>query len=77
MDVEAMSPRNMPRESARQQQAHGGVCPANTVSVFRAYNDGFSRKVDSNHRITSNAASIQEVVARGWINEGVVMCAPK
>ena len=52
-----------------------GTCPSPLVPVFRAYNDAFSRREDSNHRITSNAASIQEVVARGWINEGVVMCA--
>jgi hypothetical protein len=54
-----------------------GACPAQTVPVFRAYNNGFTQNFDSNHRITSNAASIQEVVGRGWVNEGVVMCAPK
>jgi hypothetical protein len=43
--------------------------------VYRAYNNGFAHGVDSNHRITSNPAAIQEVVARGWIKEGVVMCA--
>jgi hypothetical protein len=32
--------------------------------------------VDSNHRITVNQAGIAAVVARGWISEGVVMCAP-
>jgi len=53
-----------------------GVCAAGTIPVYRAYNAGFTRGVDSNHRITTSAAAIQEVVARGWINEGVVMCAP-
>ena len=53
-----------------------GACPTGTTPVYRAYNNGFSRGVDSNHRITSNSSAIQEVVARGWINEGVVMCAP-
>ena len=52
------------------------VCPAGTISVYRAYNDGFSRGIDSNHRITANVVAIQEVVARGWVDEGVVMCAP-
>jgi hypothetical protein len=52
------------------------TCPAGTVPVYRAYNNGFARGVDSNHRITTNAAGIGEVVARGWINEGIVMCAP-
>jgi len=53
-----------------------GGCAAGTVPVYRAYNNGFARGVDSNHRLTSNTAAIQEVVARGWISEGVVMCAP-
>lgn len=54
-----------------------GSCPANTIPVFRAYNNGSTRGVDSNHRITSNQAAIQEVVTRGWNNEGIVMCAPQ
>jgi hypothetical protein len=53
-----------------------GVCPGNTRAVYRAYNNGFSRGIASNHRITTNPAGIQQVVARGWSNEGVVMCAP-
>lgn len=53
-----------------------GACPTGTTPIYRAYNNGFARGVDSNHRLSSSAAAIQEVVARGWINEGVVMCAP-
>jgi uncharacterized delta-60 repeat protein len=53
-----------------------GICPAGTVPVYRAYNNGFARGVDSNHRFSSAAAAIQDVVMRGWINEGEVMCAP-
>ena len=53
-----------------------GVCPIGTVPVYRAYNNGFARGVDSNHRISSTSAAIQEVVSRGWFDEGVVMCAP-
>lgn len=53
-----------------------GVCPHRTQPVYRAYNNGYARGVDGNHRITSNPGAIQEVVARGWHNEGVVMCAP-
>ena len=52
------------------------ACPAGLVAVYRAYNDGFARGIDSNHRIVSSQAAIQEVVSRGWINEGIVMCAP-
>ncbi len=54
-----------------------GTCPTNTSPVYRAYNNGFSRGIDSNHRIVNDQTAIQEVVARGWINEGVVMCAPQ
>jgi hypothetical protein len=54
-----------------------GACPANTSPVYRAYNNGFSRGIDSNHRIANDQTAIQEVVTRGWINEGVVMCAPQ
>ena len=54
-----------------------GACPANTVPIYRAYNNGFSKGIDSNHRITGDQSAIQEVVARGWINENVVMCAPQ
>ncbi|MEO8133549.1 MAG: hypothetical protein ABI831_06215, partial [Betaproteobacteria bacterium] len=53
------------------------ACPASTVPVYRAYNNGFVRGVDSNHRITADPAGIAQVTARGWIEEGVVMCAPE
>jgi len=56
--------------------ATNGTCPSWTVPVYRAYNDGFARGDDSNHRISSSPSAIQEVVTRGWSNEGVVMCAP-
>ena len=54
----------------------GGGCAAGTVPVYRAYNNGAARGVDSNHRITSNVSSINAVVAQGWISEGVRMCSP-
>lgn len=53
-----------------------GACPAGTQPVYRAYNNGFARGVDSNHRISSSPTAIQEVMSRGWSYEGVVMCAP-
>lgn len=57
--------------------AVGGTCPANTTPVYRAYNDGFARGIDSNHRMTPDLAAYQAQVAKGWIGEGIVMCAPK
>ncbi len=53
-----------------------GTCPGGLVPVYRAYNNGFARGIDSNHRITANRAGILEVVAQGWSDEGIVMCAP-
>lgn len=53
-----------------------GICPSGTVPVYRAYNNGFARGIDSNHRITSSPTALQETVSRGWNNEGLVMCAP-
>ncbi|MFS8086462.1 MAG: hypothetical protein ACMG6H_12590, partial [Acidobacteriota bacterium] len=78
--IQAITPSTQPRWNFESLDfistaPAGGVCPAGTVPVYRAYNNGFPTK-DSNHRITSKQASIQQVVARGWINEGVVMCAP-
>jgi hypothetical protein len=52
------------------------ACAAGLVPVLRAYNNGFARGIDSNHRITTSQAAIAEVVSRGWVSEGVVMCAP-
>jgi N-acetylneuraminic acid mutarotase len=54
-----------------------GQCPAGTVPVYRVYNDGFARGVDSNHRITTSQAAYQAQIAKGWKGEGVVMCAPQ
>ncbi|MBK8741081.1 MAG: hypothetical protein IPM02_16840 [Betaproteobacteria bacterium] len=55
--------------------AVNGGCAGGLVPVYRAYNNGFARGVDSNHRITSNHAAYQQTVAAGSIGEGVVMCA--
>jgi hypothetical protein len=57
--------------------ASNGTCPANLVPVYRAYNNGNVRGIDSNHRITPNADAIAEVVKRGWTSVGAVMCAPR
>jgi hypothetical protein len=56
---------------------NGGTCPEGTAPVFRAYNDGSARGIESNHRITTNRTAIDQVAGRGWIDEGVVMCAPR
>jgi len=80
--IQAATPASQPRWNFESLDfastpASAGNCAPGTVPVYRAYNNGFARGVDSNHRITSNQGAIQEVVNRGWNNEGVVMCAPQ
>jgi hypothetical protein len=53
-----------------------GTCESGTIPVYRAYNAGYAKGVDSNHRMVRKVSAIQEVVNRGWVSEGVVMCAP-
>lgn len=55
----------------------GAACAPGTVPVYRAYNNGAARGIDSKHRITTNRTSIEQVAARGWIDEGIAMCAPQ
>jgi len=55
-----------------------GNCAAGTVPVYRAY----SNRADANHRYTTDRATRDLMVTRGWIAEGdgadiVVMCAPQ
>jgi hypothetical protein len=55
-----------------------GTCPANTVPVYRVWDQRF----DTNHRYMTSAAVRASMVAAGWVAEGygpdqVVMCAPK
>ena len=54
-----------------------GICPAGTLPVYRAYNNGFLQGVDSNHRFTTSANALQQVLAQGWKYEGVAMCSPQ
>jgi len=51
-------------------------CPETAIPVYRAYNDGFYRGEDSNHRYMTNPDLMTEMVAKGWIEEGVVFCSP-
>ena len=44
-----------------------------TRALYRAYNNGFPTK-DSNHRFALDMATLQPLVAQGWVIEGAVMC---
>lgn len=56
-------------------------CMAGTEPVYRAYNNAYptsggKNSWDSNHRYSTQSADIDEMVAKGWRSEGVVLCAP-
>ena len=56
------------------------ACPANTLPVYRAYNNAFplsgpKNPWDSNHRLTLALSDIAAMVAIGWRDEGIVFCA--
>ncbi len=53
-----------------------GKCSSRMASVYRAYNNGFTRGTDSNHRLTTSRTAITALVSKGWHDEGAVMCAP-
>ncbi len=82
MDLQARTPATEPRWNfegyafAAVPPADDAVapCPAGTAPVFRAYNRGFERGEDSNHRYVTNRALLGPLVARGWVEEGVAIC---
>ena len=54
-----------------------GGCPSGLLPVFRAYNNGAARGIDSNHRYVLDASLLQPMVAAGWKNEGTAFCVPR
>ena len=52
-------------------------CAAGLLTVYRAYNNGNTRGISSNHRFTTSQAEIQKMVAQGWASEGAVFCSPQ
>ncbi len=52
-----------------------GTCPVWTQPVYRVYNNGFASN-NSNHRYMVDPVLYAQMVAKGWSDEGVVMCAP-
>lgn len=56
-------------------RASGAGCPTGTQAVTRLYNNRW-RELDSNHRYVTSRSEVRRMVNEGWIDEGVVMCAP-
>lgn len=44
-----------------------GVCPAGTIPVYRVWN----QRMDTNHRYTTDLATRDQMVAKGYVAEGV------
>jgi len=61
----------MPPIQGRQEP-----CSENFVPVYRAYNNGYSKGEDSNHRYVTNLGLLAPLIEKGWSNEGVVFCSP-
>jgi hypothetical protein len=57
----------------RVVQPAAGVCAADTIPVFRVYNDGFAQN-NSNHRYMTSRMVRDEMIAMGWRDEGTVFC---
>lgn len=60
---------------ARQFPA-AGACPPRTVTVLRLFNDRAAFG-DSNHSYVGGSELYAQMMARGWIGEGVAMCLPQ
>lgn len=56
------------------KQTVNGVCPGDSVPVYRAYN-GRWRQNDSNHRYTTDLTLYQQMITAGWAGEGIALCA--
>jgi hypothetical protein len=51
-----------------------GFCNA-MMGLF--YNNGFAFGKDSNHRCMTDFGLYTQMIALGWLGEGVVMCGPQ
>jgi hypothetical protein len=51
----------------------GGLCPAGTQNLYRAYNNGLGG--DPNHRYSTDGNLLGNM--GGWATEGLVMCLPQ
>lgn len=54
--------------------AQNGSCPSTRYTkLYRLYNNRAAFN-DSNHRYTKSPAIYQEMIAKGWVGEGVALC---
>jgi len=48
--------------------------PPTAIPVYRLYNRGFERGIDSNHRYTTKREIVEAMKQQGWAEEGVAWC---
>ena len=53
-----------------------GYCTGTLLPVYRAYNNGFARHADGNHRYVVDRSLLAPLLAAGWVDEGVAFCIP-
>ncbi len=63
------------REAFRVTVPVNGLCPPNLTLVYRLYNRGSEKGIESNHRYVTSSAEYAAMQAKGWAGEGVHMCA--
>lgn len=52
-----------------------GVCPTDTVPIYRAYKGAPRHVDDGNHRFSTSLTQHQDMVNRlGWLDEGIAFC---
>ncbi|MEP7083830.1 MAG: hypothetical protein ABI854_03760 [Betaproteobacteria bacterium] len=51
-----------------------GVCPLDSIPVYRVYNNRFAQN-SSNHRYTTSRSIREFMKSNGWADEGTVFCA--
>jgi hypothetical protein len=51
-----------------------GACTANQVPVWRAFDGVPHRRVESNHRFSTERSVIDGMVSQGCIMEGIAFC---
>ena len=57
----------------RVVQASAGVCPLETIPVFRVYNNRYAQN-SSNHRYTTSRMTREQMKSQNWVDEGTVFC---
>lgn len=59
-----------------QDQDQDQSCSEGFIPVYRAYNNGYQKGEDSNHRYVTDRDLLIPLIEKGWSEEGVAFCSP-